>query len=52
MDITTFTVNNTDGTITEWVRIDRGGNNEYTSMPKSVYDSMIAQQTNGEQPTA
>lgn len=32
-----------DGTVTEHVIIDRG-NNEYTSMPKSVYDEMIARQ--------
>jgi len=30
----------------EHVIIDRG-NNEYTSMPKSVYDEMIANQQNG-----
>ena len=43
----TFIVNNADGTTTEWVEIDRG-NNEFTSMPKSVYDEMIAKQA--EQP--
>jgi hypothetical protein len=31
------------GVVTEHVIIDRG-NNEYTSMPKSVYDEMIAKQ--------
>jgi predicted aspartyl protease len=31
-------VTNMDGSVTEHVIIDRG-NNEYTSMPKSVYDA-------------
>ena len=31
------------GTSIEWVLIDRG-NGEFTSMPKSVYDEMIANQ--------
>ena len=31
------------GVVTEYVIIDRG-NNEYTSMRKSTYDEMIAQQ--------
>jgi predicted aspartyl protease len=32
------------GDVTEHAIIDRG-NNEYTSMPKSVYDEMIAAQS-------
>jgi predicted aspartyl protease len=35
---------NPEGTTTEHAIIDRG-NNEYTSMPKSVYDEMIAAQS-------
>ncbi len=31
------------GVVTEYVIIDRG-NNEYTSMRKSIYDEMIAKQ--------
>ena len=33
------------GKITEFVIIDRG-NDEFTSMPKSIYDEMIAAQEN------
>jgi hypothetical protein len=44
-NITTFT-DEKDGT--NYVIIDRG-NGEFTSMPKSVYDEMIAAQAN--QPT-
>jgi hypothetical protein len=29
---------NLDGSVTEWVQIDRG-NGEFTSMPKSIYDA-------------
>lgn len=36
-------INNPDGTLSEHVIIDRG-NGEYTSMPKSTYDEMIANQ--------
>jgi hypothetical protein len=43
MDNVTFiTVENFDGTTTEHAIIDRG-NGEFTSMPKSTYDEMIAQ---------
>jgi hypothetical protein len=38
MNIQTIEVTNMDGSVTEHVIIDRG-NNEYTSMPKSVYDA-------------
>jgi len=44
MDKVTFIeIENSDGTITEHAIIDRG-NGEFTSMPKSVYDEMIAAQ--------
>jgi hypothetical protein len=44
MDNVTFIkVENSNGTITEHALIDRG-NEEYTSMLKSTYDEMIAQQ--------
>jgi len=36
-------VTNIDGSITEHIIIDRG-NNEYTSMPKAVYDTQQAAQ--------
>jgi hypothetical protein len=34
-------IENPDGTITEHAVIDRG-NNEFTSMPKSIYDAQQA----------
>jgi hypothetical protein len=37
-NITIIEVTNMDGSVTEHIIIDRG-NNEYTSMPKSVYDA-------------
>jgi hypothetical protein len=37
-------VTNPDGSITETVSIDRG-NNEFTSMDKSTYDAMQAEQS-------
>lgn len=44
MDNVTFIeVENLDGSTTEHAIIDRG-NGEFTSMPKSVYDEMIAAQ--------
>ena len=44
MDNVTFVeVPNPDGTTTTHAIIDRG-NNEFTSMPKSVYDELIAKQ--------
>ena len=46
MNIEIITVENLDGTTTEHVIIDRG-NNEYTSMPKSVYDEMQKAELNG-----
>lgn len=42
-NITIIEVEGIDGNIEEHVIIDRG-NNEYTSMPKAVYDEMKAQQ--------
>lgn len=42
-----FTIENTDGSTTEHVIIDRG-NGEFTSMPKAVYDAQqAAQKENG-----
>jgi predicted aspartyl protease len=38
MNIQIIEVTNMDGSVIEHVIIDRG-NNEYTSMPKSVYDA-------------
>lgn len=32
---------------TEWIVLDRG-NNEFTSMPKSVYDEQLAKQETNE----
>jgi hypothetical protein len=46
MEITTFEVINIDGTIIEWVQIDRG-NGEYTSMSKTYFDELQANQNNG-----
>lgn len=40
---------NLDGTITEYVIIDRG-NGEFTSMPKSVYDELQAKQDTQSEP--
>jgi DNA/RNA endonuclease YhcR with UshA esterase domain len=40
------TIENLDGTTTEHIIIDRG-NGEFTSMLKSTYDEMIANQTGG-----
>jgi hypothetical protein len=40
-----ITTNNIDGTVTEHVIIDRG-NNEFTSMPKAVYDEQQATKNN------
>ena len=37
-----ITVENPDGTSTEHAIIDRG-NNEFTSMPKSVYDTLASE---------
>ena len=48
MNIKIITVNNFDGTTTEHAIIDRG-NGEFTSMLKSTYDEMIANQAT--QPT-
>jgi hypothetical protein len=38
-----ITINNIDGSTTEHVIIDRG-NNEFTSMPKAIYDAQLAAQ--------
>ena len=43
MNIQIITVDNTDGTTTEHAIIDHG-NEQFTSMPKSIYDEMIAAQ--------
>jgi hypothetical protein len=43
-NIQIITVENTDGTTTEHAIIDRG-NDEFTSMLKSTYDEMIANQS-------
>ena len=40
---TIIDVINPDGSTTEHILIDRG-NKEFTSMPKSIYDEMIAKQ--------
>lgn len=45
MNINIIEITNLDGTITEHVIIDRG-NNEFTSMPKSVYDEQQANKNN------
>jgi len=42
-NVTFIEIENQDGTTTEHAIIDRG-NNEFTSMPKSTYDEMIAKQ--------
>ena len=45
MDNLTFiSVENPDGTTVEHAIIDRG-NNEFTSMPKSTYEAMQAEQS-------
>lgn len=41
MDIETITITNVDGSITEHVVLDRG-NDEFTSMPKAVWDELNA----------
>lgn len=47
MDNITFVkIEQADNSIQEHVIIDRG-NGEFTSMPKAIYDEMIANQTNG-----
>jgi predicted aspartyl protease len=43
-NVTFIELENPEGATTEHAIIDRG-NNEYTSMPKSVYDEMIAAQS-------
>jgi hypothetical protein len=42
--ITILTATNEDGSTTEHIMIDRG-NGEFTSMPKSIYDAMQAEQS-------
>jgi predicted aspartyl protease len=42
-NVTFIQVEQLDGSLIEHAIIDRG-NGEYTSMPKSVYDEMIAKQ--------
>ena len=46
-----ITVENPDGTSTEHAIIDRG-NNEFTSMPKSVYDTLASESQAPAAPTA
>jgi predicted aspartyl protease len=43
-NVTFYKIAGIDGIEVEHAIIDRG-NNEYTSMPKSVYDEMIAAQS-------
>ena len=42
-NVTFYKIAGIDGIEVEHAIIDRG-NNEYTSMPKSIYDEMIAKQ--------
>jgi len=42
-NITTFQIEERDGSIVDWVKIDKG-NDEAVWMPKAVYDEMIAKQ--------
>jgi hypothetical protein len=42
----TFSIENMDGSTTEWVEIDRG-NGEFTSMPKAVWDELEAAKQTG-----
>ena len=44
-------IENPDGTTTEHAIIDRG-NGEYTSMPKSVYDTLASESQAPAAPTA
>jgi hypothetical protein len=46
MNIQIIKVTNMDGSVTEHVIIDRG-NNEFTSMTKSVYDEQVAKSVIG-----
>jgi hypothetical protein len=39
MNIQTITVTNMDGTTSDWVQIETAPN-EFTSMPKSIYDTL------------
>ena len=40
--MTEFKLEEKDGSIVDWVKIDRG-NDEFTWMPKSIYDEMKAE---------
>jgi hypothetical protein len=42
--VTYITMENLDGTTTDFAIIDRG-NEEFTSMPKSAYDEQLAAQS-------
>ena len=41
-NIRNFETTTLDGSITKWVEIDRG-NGEFTSMPKTVYDTLASE---------
>lgn len=45
-NITELDIENFDGSITKHILIDRG-NDEFTSMPKAIWDEQQAQQTQG-----
>jgi hypothetical protein len=45
-NITEFEITTSYGEVVKHILIDRG-NGEFTSMPKSTYDKMIAEDTNG-----
>lgn len=46
MNIEIIQIDNPNGSVTEHVIIDRG-NDEFTSMPKSVYDEQVAKNNIG-----
>ena len=46
MEITTFNIEERDGSIIEWVKIDKG-NDEAMWMPKATYDELQAKQNEG-----
>ena len=51
MNIQTITQTNIDGSTTEYVIIDHG-NGEFTSMPKSTYDTLASELSNPSTPQA
>jgi hypothetical protein len=42
--VITFQVEEQDGTIIDWVKIDKG-NDEAVWMPKSTYDTLVSEST-------